>query len=388
MSLKRTLSVSWFVLEFRIMKTRIYLVRHCESEGNLCRRNHAQFDGIVTKKGLLQAQALCERFKDEKIDGVYSSDAFRAVTTAEPVARSHNLEVQLRRLWREYTIGIWEGTSIGWTAYNYPKQWNSWVREPWNHNIPGAEKFTSVAQRGMEAIRQMVAEHPGGTMIAVSHVTTIISTLTAVLGRDITWYPNINGGENTAVTLIEVSEDGSMNVPYISDISHLPPQLRRSDYTGRGIEGNFYYFDAVRTEPQILRRMVEGLASQEGIPADGICQDLLRKQEDLAIVPYLTGTPGGIVIGRVGDPRLPADHGLIEGFWIAPEITVRAMAAQAFGEMLDRLRRRGMRWIVVRDSDEPNLKFCLDRLPFEDMGSPEGYRRLYVRVPGIEGPVY
>ena len=35
------------------MKTRIYLVRHIESEGNICRRNDAQFDCISTRKGVV-----------------------------------------------------------------------------------------------------------------------------------------------------------------------------------------------------------------------------------------------------------------------------------------------------------------------------------------------
>ena len=60
------------------MKTQVYFVRHCESEGNACRRNHAQFDGIVTRKGILQSEVLADRFQSIAVTAVYSSDSYRA----------------------------------------------------------------------------------------------------------------------------------------------------------------------------------------------------------------------------------------------------------------------------------------------------------------------
>ena len=38
--------------------TTIYLIRHAEAEGNLCRRIHGQYDTNVTTKGLRQLLAL------------------------------------------------------------------------------------------------------------------------------------------------------------------------------------------------------------------------------------------------------------------------------------------------------------------------------------------
>ena len=68
------------------MKTTIYLVRHIESEGNICRRNHAQFDNFPTRKGMMQAEALADRFDSIRVDAIYSSDQYRAMMTAEPEA--------------------------------------------------------------------------------------------------------------------------------------------------------------------------------------------------------------------------------------------------------------------------------------------------------------
>ena len=68
------------------MKTTIYMVRHCESEGNACRRSQARFDGIVTRKGLEQSQVLADHFADTPITAIYSSDAYRSRVTAAPLA--------------------------------------------------------------------------------------------------------------------------------------------------------------------------------------------------------------------------------------------------------------------------------------------------------------
>ncbi len=64
------------------MKTTLYLIRHAQAEGNLYRRCQGWYDSLITETGYRQIAALAERFKDVKIDAVYSSDLFRTRTTA------------------------------------------------------------------------------------------------------------------------------------------------------------------------------------------------------------------------------------------------------------------------------------------------------------------
>lgn len=58
--------------------TSIYLIRHAEAEGNLFRRAQGHWNGKITARGKLQIDALAERFKDTRLDAVYSSDLDRA----------------------------------------------------------------------------------------------------------------------------------------------------------------------------------------------------------------------------------------------------------------------------------------------------------------------
>lgn len=52
---------------------KIYLVRHCESEGNACRRTQAHVDALVTHKGYEQCEMLRRRFEGIHIVKLYSS---------------------------------------------------------------------------------------------------------------------------------------------------------------------------------------------------------------------------------------------------------------------------------------------------------------------------
>lgn len=337
------------------MKTQIYLVRHCESEGNACRRNHAQFDGIVTRKGLQQAEALAMRFADIPVTAIYSSDAYRSRMTAAPLARQKNLPIHYRMLLREYTIGCWEGGSIGNTALAYPEKWHTWITTPYAHNIPGADNFVTVAERGVTIIRRMAAENPGGIVVAVTHSCALNCTMTKVLGEDISYYTKIKSGDNTAVTLVEVDENGNIEAKFINDDSHLPKELLRSNYTGRSAETNFA-FDIDKSAGSHWK-----------------------------ITPHLVHVPHGeIWVNR--QCEFGTEYGILESITVDEDLRYKGYTEQAFGEAIEVLRMDGVRYLLMKVSDDPHVRLLLDRFCF--MPYDENYACLRVKVPGIDGPVY
>lgn len=85
--------------------TTVYLVRHAEAEGNLYRIAHGQYNGLITDRGYQQLHVLKKRFDDVHIDAVYSSDLFRARTTARAVYEPKGLELHLEPAFRE--ISTW-----------------------------------------------------------------------------------------------------------------------------------------------------------------------------------------------------------------------------------------------------------------------------------------
>ena len=79
--------------------TKIYLIRHAEAEGNLYRVYQGQYDTLLTETGMLQVQALGERFRDIHVDAVYSSDLYRAACTAVVICRMKGLPLPIIVSW-------------------------------------------------------------------------------------------------------------------------------------------------------------------------------------------------------------------------------------------------------------------------------------------------
>ncbi|MCJ7834358.1 histidine phosphatase family protein [Cuneatibacter sp. NSJ-177] len=369
------------------MKTQVYFVRHCESEGNACRRNHAQFDGIVTRKGILQSEVLADRFQSIAVTAVYSSDSYRARMTAAPLARRKGLPVQLRMLLREYTIGTWEGYSLGTIACRYPDLWKIWTATPWTHQIPGADPFPTVAERGIEILRRMAHENQGGVVVAVTHSCLLTCMLTTLLGQDISYYERIKSGDNTAVTLVEVEDSGTWNVVFINDSSHLPPNLRRTQYTGRSADTNLAFSLAdPQAESGKIKAWLSRLKEENALSAQNPA--FLSSAE--TIEPYqilfarlLNRVCGMLVLKE--DPYRP-DCGIVAALALEEELKPQGYFLQELGEAIDFFRRRGKRFLRLREPACPFQRELLTRFCFEP--EDNGYYRLAITVPGTEGPVY
>lgn len=375
------------------MKTTIYMVRHCESEGNACRRSQALFDGIVTRKGLKQAEALAARFADIPVTAIYSSDAYRSRMTAEPLANAKNLPVQYRMMLREYTIGAWEGLAIGYTACRFPELYKRWLETPYDHNIPGADPFALIAERGCTAIRRIAEENPGGIVVAVTHSCTLTCALTKLLGQPISYYKSVKSGDNTAVTMLEVDEAGHVEVKYINDDSHLPTELLRHNYTGRSAATNFDFYPIDDVEKDVrFASIVDDMCSEfpELYTADTVkssVQRALTQNSRFAVMATLPDRTCGMAIVR-RDETLPKDHGFLDTLYVVEDLRDRGYCEQAMGEAIDILRRSGYRYLVVEDKEDPHLKQMISRFCFEPLPGSENRMRMALTVPGLEGPVY
>ena len=374
-------------------KTTIYMVRHCESEGNACRRSQALFDGLVTRKGLEQAEVLAQRFADIPVTAIYSSDAYRSRMTAEPLAKAKGLPVRYRMMLREYTIGAWEGLGIGYTANRFPELYKVWLETPYDHRIPGADPFALIADRGCNTIERMAAENPGGTVVAVTHSCTLTCALTKILGQPISYYTQVKSGDNTAVTMLEVDEDGRIEVKYINDDSHLPHHLLRHNYTGRSAATNFDFHPIADPASDgrydemadLMCRQFPGRYTRQSL-ADTV-NTALAQNPGFAVAATLPDRVCGmVVVGR--DDTLPRDHGTLKTIYVVEDLRERGYCEQAMGEAIDILRRAGYRYLVVKDCDEPHLRQMIDRFCFEPLPGREGLVRMALTVPGLEGPVY
>ena len=208
---------------------KIYLVRHCESEGNACRRTQAHVDALVTHKGYEQCEMLRRRFEGIHIDKLYSSDSYRSIMTIDPIAKERGLTIHTRISLREVTTGIWEDMAWGNIADEFPEENRAWSETPWALKTPGASSFEQVAARLICGLKRIAREvGPDGVAVAVSHSCTIKATLCTILGEPMTRVKEFGHGDNTSVSLLNVDGDGNITVEFMNDESHLPDRLKRA----------------------------------------------------------------------------------------------------------------------------------------------------------------
>ena len=204
--------------------TRVYLIRHCEAEGNLYRRAQGVCDGRITAKGEKQIDALAERFRGERVDALYSSDLSRTLRTAEAITRSHDVPVVKDVRLREVDLGVWENVPFGDLQRDEPEQLYNFNHDPERWSVPGSERVVHARERMWEAVRDYAARHPGGTVVCVSHGVAIRALLAYLLDIPSGEIRRLPHGDNTAVSLLEI-EDGKARVVYVNDSSHLPREL-------------------------------------------------------------------------------------------------------------------------------------------------------------------
>lgn len=225
--------------------TNIYLIRHTQAEGNLYRIMQGHWDGDVTEDGLKQIAALAERFRDVKIDALYSSDLYRTRRTAGAITRYHELTMQLDPSLREINMGDWEARFFGDLIAEDSAEIRAFLTNPDGLRIPGGESCAEVGARMVSTLKRIAAENDGRTVAVVSHGMAIRCALAAINGCSLSEQPIVR---NTSVSALCV-ENGNIEVEYIDDVSHLSelpahswsnvPALHARCYTPGADDGNY-----------------------------------------------------------------------------------------------------------------------------------------------------
>ncbi|KYH31103.1 alpha-ribazole phosphatase [Neomoorella mulderi] len=199
--------------------TRVYLVRHGETEWNNSGRYQGHSDVALSSKGRRQAELLRERFRHISLDGVYSSDLSRARETAATIAAPHGLEVNTVTGLREINFGTWEGLTYQEIIARFPREWEEWRQDPGNRIVPGGESFQQVKERVWEAFNGIVRQEKGRSILLVAHGGSLRTLICAILELDLTavWRFRL---DNTGVSIVDCYDDKHILV-LLNDTHHL-----------------------------------------------------------------------------------------------------------------------------------------------------------------------
>jgi probable phosphomutase (TIGR03848 family) len=162
--------------------TVVLLVRHgaTPTTGRLL---PGQAPGLhLSEKGRAQADGVAERIASltKAPSAVYASPLERTRETAAPIARALGVRVRSAPGLVEVDVGDWTEKSLA--RLSKTREWPTVQRWPGGFRFPGGESFAEMSVRAMDAVLGLVDEHPGASIVAVSHADPIKAIVAAAAG--------------------------------------------------------------------------------------------------------------------------------------------------------------------------------------------------------------
>lgn len=150
---------------------KIILVRHGESEANVADRINDDPARLVnlTERGRTQAEAAANRLREIRFTHAYASEFPRAQQTAALLLRHHALSLNIDARLNERSSGM-DGLPV--------QVLNDLVRSDYLRFKPEhGESFLEQMDRLRSFLDEVVARHPDGVVLAVSHENPIVAAM-------------------------------------------------------------------------------------------------------------------------------------------------------------------------------------------------------------------
>ncbi len=121
----------------------------------------------LNEEGLAQASDLARRLAEVPLAAVYCSPLERALETAEPLAGSRGLAVEVREGLGEVHYGDWTGRLL--KELREEELWPVIQVYPGGARFPGGESIREVQSRMVAALDAIRDAHPGQAVAVISH---------------------------------------------------------------------------------------------------------------------------------------------------------------------------------------------------------------------------
>lgn len=199
--------------------TKIYLIRHGQSQWNILSKVQGQKDASLTDLGKEQARKLGKRLIDENIDIIYSSDLSRALETAKIISSIIDKPIIESKEIREINFGLWEGLTMEEIQNKYKEEYLTWMKEPEKFILEGAETLEALKNRVMKFVEKIIIENKDKNIALVSHSASLKVIILNLLGIGNAFYKNISL-KNVSLSIIECRKYNNV-LTLLNDTSHL-----------------------------------------------------------------------------------------------------------------------------------------------------------------------
>jgi len=200
-------------------KTRLYIIRHGETEFN--KKGMMQGRGIdapLNSTGKKQADRVADVLKNETVDQLVVSSMIRSIQTAQPLSKLLSMPIQSYDDLDEMNFGDLEGKRSKDIANELNHIHNEWASGNINYNIPGGESPVEVFERANGRIKSLL-ESGGETVVLILHGRLMRILLSKWLGYGI---ENMHKIAHANGSINQIEKNGrSFKAVYLNKIDHI-----------------------------------------------------------------------------------------------------------------------------------------------------------------------
>lgn len=209
--------------------TRLFLVRHGETDGNATGRTQGRRDVPLNATGRAQAGAVGALLTDLGPTAVYSSTSSRARATAAAIAAPLGLTVTADERLSEVDHGDLDGMNGEEMRARYADFVERWREDDGvDVPIPGGESMRQAQARMVRAVNEIVATHRGEVVAIVSHNLALRTLLCRALGVPLQAWRRFRV-DLASLSTVEVRDGDRWAVVGLNERCHLtepaPPPL-------------------------------------------------------------------------------------------------------------------------------------------------------------------
>ncbi|MFS8211828.1 histidine phosphatase family protein [Paenibacillus sp. S29] len=204
--------------------TKIYVVRHGETEGILAGRMEARIDSPLTNEGVEQAVALENRLTDVQFSKIYSSPSQRAVRTALIIKGHRETDITLDDHLYELDIPDWDGHRKEEIAQSDPVLFDQFSNHPELFHPTRGESFLDLQKRVIAFVELIQGKNTEENLLIVTHSGVIKMILDFAENKPLSEYWNRGSIPNGSLSIVRIEKQGLI-VELEADISHLQHSL-------------------------------------------------------------------------------------------------------------------------------------------------------------------
>lgn len=189
------------------MSTRIYLVRHGESESNLIHQFAGSLNRPLTERGRAQANATAAFLSNVPFSCVYSSDLYRAFDTGSAIANQQQIPIYPDIRLREIFAGDWEGKTYDQLDADFADSYSVWRHQIGLAQCPNGESVAQLQSRVSQCINEIVHNHKDQTVCIATHATPIRTLECLLAGKPLKEMHTIPWVSNASVSIVEYDDN-------------------------------------------------------------------------------------------------------------------------------------------------------------------------------------